>query len=209
MKLFITSDWHINHKNITGPSVSSWDRGYRDFSSTEEMNNVIIDNCNSIVSAEDFIIYGGDLLFGPDKLVNLEKLMNSLVCRNWIYIYGNHDEWMYKKQENKFAVQGILRCPMHHEYTFSYKGKNILIRHYSPEEWDVLNGELPAYESKNRHKNLNYVRDPDTIFLYGHEHHSDPSRKLDIGVDTDHNGHKKFMPYLLDDAIDIYLGESR
>ncbi len=172
------------------------------------MDELVVDNMNSYMKKEDRVIYGGDLLFGMDKLINLQKLMNRLVCRNWIYILGNHDDWMYKPA-NKAIVKEILGTELLDEYRFNYKGKDILVRHYSPEEWDVLKGNAASHNTERRFKNLDFVRDPNLIYFYGHEHNADPSRKMDIGIDTEHSGHKKYTPYLLDEAIDIYSARTK
>ena len=80
-KIFITSDTHFSHKNIIKYCN-------RPFSSVEEMNSVLTDNWNSIVSKDDLVIHLGDFSFGR----TIESIKNHLdkLNGNKILILGNH-----------------------------------------------------------------------------------------------------------------------
>lgn len=84
---YFISDTHYNHKNITGPKVSRWKSGYRNFDSIPEMNTAIVHSINGTVAKHDTLYHLGDVSFG-----NLDWL-NQLVCDNIILVIGNHDNY--------------------------------------------------------------------------------------------------------------------
>jgi calcineurin-like phosphoesterase family protein len=81
MAYFFTSDWHLFHKNIIKYSN-------RPFSSVEEMNEELVNRCNSVVCSSDVVIHNGDFSFG-DKTQTREilKRLNG----TWIFLLGDHD----------------------------------------------------------------------------------------------------------------------
>ncbi len=80
-RIFCTSDPHFGHENII-------EYCERPFANTDEMTRALIQNINNTVSWEDIIIFGGDIGFLPDRLIN-----NILYQINGykILVYGNHD----------------------------------------------------------------------------------------------------------------------
>ena len=56
-KIWFSSDFHINHGNITGPKVSKWKDGYRNFENTYTMNKEIFNNINKYVKSEDVLYF--------------------------------------------------------------------------------------------------------------------------------------------------------
>lgn len=81
MKIWITSDLHLNHENIIKYCN-------RPFNSIEEMNNTLIDNWNNVVAPEDVIICLGDFCLGQKS--NVEKFVSRL-NGNKLLVIGNHD----------------------------------------------------------------------------------------------------------------------
>lgn len=81
MKTFLTSDTHFFHDNV----IKFCNRPY---GSAEEMNYKLIQNWNSVVSAEDHVWHLGDVSFGK-----VEETENILMQLNGIkhLITGNHD----------------------------------------------------------------------------------------------------------------------
>lgn len=77
-----TSDQHFNHFNIIEYTK-------RPFKTLHEMNNVLIENWNSVVSVNDIVFHLGDLAFknGEIHLSRLVKKLNGRI----ILIKGNHD----------------------------------------------------------------------------------------------------------------------
>lgn len=81
--LYFTSDQHWCHANV----IKFCNRPYQD---VEEMNQVLIDNCNSVVKADDTILMLGDFCFGP--LNKWVEIRNKINCKNIILVKGNHDK---------------------------------------------------------------------------------------------------------------------
>ena len=53
MNIWFTSDTHYGHTNISGPKISNWSSGYRDFNSVHEMNMALVDGINKYVKEDD------------------------------------------------------------------------------------------------------------------------------------------------------------
>lgn len=92
MTTWFTSDTHFSHKNI----IKYCDRPFAD---VHEMNEAIIDNWNSVVSADDTVFHLGDVAMGPiaESLPLVSRLngYKILVC-------GNHDRpFMNRKDPAK------------------------------------------------------------------------------------------------------------
>jgi len=80
-KIFFTSDTHFFHTNI----IRYCKRPYR---STEEMNESLINNWNSVVPPDGIVFHLGDFCFaGSDKVKELTSKLNGKI----ILIKGNHD----------------------------------------------------------------------------------------------------------------------
>lgn len=90
MTIYWTSDFHYNHINITGPKVSNWESGYRDFDSVQEMNSAIVKSINSIVLPSDHLYHLGDWSFGGKH--NIKLFREQINCNHITLIRGNHDK---------------------------------------------------------------------------------------------------------------------
>jgi calcineurin-like phosphoesterase family protein len=169
-KIWFTSDWHLNHKNICR-GVSSWASGYRDFDTLAEMNDCIIDNLNKVVPRNDCLYMLGDVIFGDKSL--LPDFISRINCKEIHLIYGNHDEKIQKNHDFQalFASTACFR-----EVWF---GKTLLtLSHY------------PLYEWKDSPRRY-------SIHLHGHCHgnlkEAFKALRMDVGVDTNN-----FKPYSFD-----------
>jgi calcineurin-like phosphoesterase family protein len=77
-KVWIISDTHFGHKNICR-GVTAWrlpDGSIpigqtRDFDSIGEMNDIIVNNINSVVGQDDVLIHLGDWSFGGFENVKI------------------------------------------------------------------------------------------------------------------------------------------
>ena len=114
-KNFYISDTHFGHQNVI-----KFDS--RPFSSTEEMEEVIVGNWNKVVSKEDTVYILGDFVWGKNEsewIRILDRLMGSKIL-----IMGNHDlKNMSTELKAKFA--GIAR---YKEITDN--GKHVIMSHY-------------------------------------------------------------------------------
>ena len=85
--IWFTSDWHLGDDRL-GIEEGKPNVFFRPFSSIEEQNNTIINNCNKYVKEDDILIHLGDVCFNSDYLPLLEKIN----CRKKILVLGNYDE---------------------------------------------------------------------------------------------------------------------
>lgn len=183
-QVYFTSDTHYNHKNICR-GVSDWTTPdkMRDFDTLEEMNTQIVDNINSMVKTNDYLIHLGDWSFGGfDSIL---EFRNKIHCNNIILILGNHDHHIAK---NKHDVQSAfhsvhskldldLRLQQHDG---TVKKLTLTLCHFPFMSWEEMgNGR---------------------IHLHGHVHlthdqvMAQVGKTMDVGVDG--NG---FYPYSLSD----------
>lgn len=87
MKQYVTSDWHFSHNNICGPEGFVSTRKH--FANAEEMNETIIANHNTVVTAEDRTYHLGDLAINAKP-----QAVHEILCRmngSFMLYYGNHD----------------------------------------------------------------------------------------------------------------------
>ncbi|MEK1828802.1 metallophosphoesterase [Priestia megaterium] len=110
MDIWFTSDTHFSHKNIL--SFES-----RPFKNTEEMDEALITNWNSVVKPNDLIFHIGDVFFSNAK--RSEWIASRLNGRK-ILVDGNHDRSFSK---GKFAKMGFES----HKYYFF---NDYLLSHY-------------------------------------------------------------------------------
>ena len=78
MSTFFISDTHFSHKNICR-GVSTWESGFRDFSSLNEMDSCLINNINKHVSANDILYHLGDFAFGGYD--NIRQFRDMINCK--------------------------------------------------------------------------------------------------------------------------------
>lgn len=189
-KIFVSADHHHHHKNICGPRLSSWSKGYRNFDSLEQMSGVIFKNLNDAVGVEDTLIFAGDFAFGDKQAI--PALFERIVCANIVFLYGNHDTWIRKSDHSNWHATGMRKIQWTGDY-YELRLPNkplVVIGHYPLSVWNE--------------------RARGAINLHGHSHcgHKPIGRQKDIGVDCNF-----FKPHLLDDLFDELLalpvGEAR
>ena len=177
--VWITSDTHFGHKNICR-GVTDWrltdgtipvDQT-RDFSSVDEMNDVIVRNINEVVGQDDILIHLGDWSFGGFE--NIRKFRDRILCKEIHLILGNHDTSIEKNRDN---VQELFTS-VNHYIRLMYKFKTFVLCHFPIQSWDGLN------------KGVGH--------LHGHCHLPTDKRfgkgkRMDVGMD----GHPEFRPYNL------------
>lgn len=180
--IWFTSDPHFGHKNISSPNESNWDKGYRNFSSLNEMNENIVNNIN-IVKEDDILYILGDFSFGG--IDNILLFRNQIRCKNIHLILGNHDHNI----KNKYfkTKDGILFNPIELFTTINqvYNGKigdkYFHLSHYAHLVWP------------ESHKG--------SIHLFGHSHGTvvGVGKSMDVGFDS----HPEFRPFNFDEIIEL------
>ena len=184
-KVFITSDTHYGHKNICR-GVTAWrlpdgsipESQTRNFETIDEMNDVIINNINSVVGQDDVLIHLGDWSFGGFE--NIQKFRDRILCKEIHLILGNHDHHI---ENNREGCQEFF-ASVNHYTKLMYKYETLVLMHYPIDSWDGLN--------------------KGHIHLHGHCHLPTgkifgKGRRMDVGMD----GSLFFMPYSLDNVIKI------
>ena len=81
MGLFFTSDLHIGHSMLAG---------LRGFDSVAKHDAVVLANLRKIGKGHDIFILG-DIVFGPDKVGGIARILESLAGNKVHLILGNHD----------------------------------------------------------------------------------------------------------------------
>ena len=110
--IWVISDTHFNHDNILKFQGLDSKRFRGDiFSSTEEMNETIIQNWNNVVKPSDIIYHLGDVFMGnKEQFLQIAKRLNG---RKRL-IVGNHDDIKQIAKLNVF--QKISAWRMFPEY---------------------------------------------------------------------------------------------
>lgn len=85
-RTFLISDTHFNHTNILSFRKVNGEP-LRLFSSTEEMNEVMIQNWNLVVGPKDKVYHLGDVAFKGAKALEILSRLNG----DKVLIKGNHD----------------------------------------------------------------------------------------------------------------------
>jgi calcineurin-like phosphoesterase family protein len=157
-KYFFTSDTHYSHRNI----IKYCNRPFAD---SDEMNEAMIRNWNSVVGHSDIVYHVGDVAFEKDE----RKLDNLLIRLNGEkhLIMGNHDK-NFNKWQRHFRSRsqiGVVHVPPEAN---NGVGQRIVMCHYAMRVWD-----------QSHHG---------TWQLYGHSHGTMPDDPnllaTDVGVDS-------------------------
>lgn len=169
--IYYTADLHLGHENILKHCS-------RPFKTIAEMNRVLIDNWNSIVTDKDDIYAVGDLAFRSDKSETLE-IIKKLKGRKYLAV-GNHDGKLLNYPEFAELFSDIKDI-----FDISDNGRRVIICHYPILEWD------------------GFFRG--SYHIYGHIHNGSPDaaaimktreRAFNAGVDLN-----DFIPQTLDMMI--------
>jgi calcineurin-like phosphoesterase family protein len=173
--VWFTSDTHYNHANIC-KGTTVWDKAgnnhFRDFDTLDKMNDVLVNNINSVVGEDDILIHLGDWSFGGFD--SIAHFRNRIVCKNIHLILGNHDHHI---GNNKDGVAELFSSVNQYlDLTIKWAGKSgekfnsshFVLMHFPIASWDGLGKGVPH--------------------LHGHIH-LPPNRRIgrgrvmDVGVD--------------------------
>lgn len=178
--IWFSSDFHLSHTNIAGKEISSWDDGYRNFKSIEEMNKTIITAINKYVKEEDVLYFLGDFAFKDHtKIPYLRSLIN---CQTIHFIRGNHDEHIDKYSNCFTSINDVI--------TLNIGKQKVFLSHYSHRIW------------LGSHKGF--------IHLYGHSHGNiiNFGKSMDVGIDVAYRLFKEYRPFSATEIIDIMAKRS-
>lgn len=160
-KIWFTSDLHLLHRNISGPSRTKWKEGFRDFKDEYDMTDHIINMINSVVKVEDILFNLGDFMFKNPR--ELPKLRNRIYCREIHHILGNHDQHIPKFEDVFTSLHDLVEL--------NIDNLQFVLCHYSLRTW-------PGSHKGSYH-------------LYGHSHDNLDKypaapwgRSMDVGIDA-------------------------
>lgn len=158
--IYFTSDCHFNHKNILAYEPES-----RPFATIEEMNEVIIANWNSVVTAEDEVWVLGDFFMG--QLTAIEPILNRLNGKIHL-VRGNHD------QKNRMKIYKACGIDIHDIAYVQYKGRYFVLCHFPNESEEFVRMVIED--------------NSEVVWLYGHVHGKAPKGYVNgtyhVGADT-------------------------
>ncbi len=161
------------HTNITGPKVSSWKRGYRDFDSVHEMNCTITENLNSVIKEEDHLYFLGDWSFGNKE--NVQKAREHIRCKTIFFILGNHDHKQVNYSDYFTWVKPVWEGKINDRY--------FVLNHFAQKTWNNMHqksihlyghciDEKTEILTKDGWKNYLLLKNNDIIYSY------DPNSKF-------------------------------
>lgn len=170
--IWFTSDTHFDHENIIKYNN-------RPFSSCKQMEEILINNINSMVSEKDDLYHLGDFCFhssGKKWETEVVKVLDKIKCKNVYLICGNHDPSADYANNRMTSFKKIMD---YHELSIksltdtlseTQRNAKVILFHYPIEAWSKQN-----YSS---------------IHLHGHTHgrlySTDIAHKYryDVGVDS-------------------------
>lgn len=132
------SDTHFFHQNIL-----NWGRS--EFSSVEEMNEVMVERWNSVVKKGDRVYHLGDVWMGPSSHEQRAKLWGRLNGSKSL-IVGNHDDIKYMAKGGFFRKIEMWKI---------WPDRNLLFTH------------VPVHEDSIRER-LHGAGEP--LNVHGHTH---------------------------------------
>jgi len=176
MRIFFSSDTHYFHKNIIKYCS-------RPFSTVKEMNDVMVESWNSVVSDEDLAFHVGDFsLSRSTSSQDVSSIIQSLKGRK-VLIRGNHDSY----DDNFFLGSGFMAT------LDSINLGGVLLIHYPLHE---------AFSRKVRDSHWGEV----SHVVHGHDHRKDiPEFENHFNVAVDRHN---FIPVASDRAIPPGLHDS-
>lgn len=206
--VFFTSDTHYMHRNIAGPKVSQWNKGYRDFNDEQEMSIELVKQINKHVKHNDILYHLGDWSFGGiNNIWNFRKQIN---CQNIHLILGNHDHHIENNRllpniwysiyqnlgiistenftsddDDKVYAKDLFNT-VQHVKNVKHGNNSFFLSHYAHRVWN-----------KSHH---------DVIHLYGHSHASiddNWGKSMDVGVDNAYKLLGEYRPFYLQEVLEI------
>lgn len=170
--MYFSGCLHLQHKNLTR-GVSQWGPGNmtRDYDTTEEMTQAVVDSLQIIPEDAYFFILG-DMLFGDKAQIN--NYLDKIPTKKLLYLNGNHCDWLRKelvknsKLKDRFLWIG--------DYLEIYWGnKLVVMSHYPFASWNEMGHGSYMIHS---HSHGSYVPGlPGT---------KDQGKILDVGWDVHH-----------------------
>lgn len=103
MNFFFTSDEHYAHKNVI-------EYCKRPFQNLHEMDRILIENHNSVVTEKDTVVHLGDFTL---KNKTFAQSIIEQLKGNHIFIMGSHDKWLDNNEyifRRRFNDKLVVGC---------------------------------------------------------------------------------------------------
>ncbi len=200
MKTWFTSDLHFGHANIVGWRNSAGSN----FSSVEQMNELIIRNFNDTVASDDQVIFMGDLVMGliADSLPLLGQLNGVKKS-----VIGNHDRVFIGEGKKRNKPEKIAMWQdrykeeagvefIEDQWFFDSNGNKLFFMSHFPTSGD--------HTAEERFTSFRPNIDENDWLVHGHVHNGWKvnGKQINVGVDV-----WDFKPVSLEQILEIIKGE--
>ena len=146
--IFVTSDHHFGHENILKFKDNSG-KVIRDFSDVTEMNEIMIQRWNSVVSPQDKIYHLGDVFFGSEDSANdILKALNG----HKRLILGNHDNGKNKVLHMNFEKISMWR---------NFGKEGLLLTHVPVHPSTLIENRFTGKQMINVHGHIHQNKSPE------------------------------------------------
>lgn len=150
--IWVVSDTHFNHANILNFTDSNTDELVRpQFSSVQEMNEVIIQRWNEVVKPGDKVYHLGDVVMGNDQEGWMKRHWPRLMGKKRL-IVGNHDNIKMLSSGGFFAKVELWRV-------FTEFG--IILSHIPLHSSNLYRGASQGRQMLNVHGHIHQNPSPD------------------------------------------------
>lgn len=123
--IYFISDTHFGHKGSL-----HWPNGNkRIFDSVDHMNQVMVDNWNSVVSNNDLVYHLGDFSYktSTNAIIHIMESLNGKI----ILLKGNHDGQTLKANSKIHRFESV-----HDRVEFEYNNQYFVLDHYPIWSWN-------------------------------------------------------------------------
>jgi len=175
--IWISSDFHYGHGNISGKSSSRWKSGYRTFDSVHEMNKTLTETINKYVKEGDILYHLGDFCFGHQKTPIYRQSLNVKTIH---LIRGNHDTHIDLYSDQFTSIQDVL--------TVEHGGHRFFLSHYPHLSWHhASKGVIMLHGHEHG----------------GFNHLNENTLRMDVGIDSAKMILGEFRPFSIEEVIDL------
>ena len=206
--IFFISDTHYNHKNICR-GVSTWDlkehgghSSVRDFDTISKMNDAIVNDINSVVGQDDYLVHLGDWSFGG--INSIWEFRQRIICQNVILVLGNHDEHIDANKQlpncwRRYGSGNLVNIEDSHSdwdelvdaqelFSGVYGRLQLIVKRPDKSKTTYECNHFPWVVWNKAHHNR--------IHLYGHVHgnFTHKGRAVDVGIDNIKKLKGNFVP---------------
>jgi len=178
--------WHVSDTHFGHARILQWMKNVRPWSSVDEMDAALIENWNSVVGENDWVVHYGD--FSYHNQIKTKELLDQLKGKI-VLIFGNHDD--------------VLRNMRHPKIVARYETVNLsFIKEASTGNVETLRihaNHFPLWDWDGQFRG--------TFHFHGHTHgrlEMQLPGSLDVSMDSlaDENGKLYFRPVTTQELLE-------